>query len=481
MQLQRSAGNAAVARALAPCRTTQVPTIGPTDDATTGMFVKEVTAETPPGAARVLGLTTPPRRGALRLPEVSAMASEGGVTLTVSDVADTDDFSSQSVAAGEVLRKSGVTVQVLPEYAAVLDDPAFPPGAVTLTQNSGVARGGMETVADMTVVYCVSEDEAGLIRQNEQQHPDDFAQAFRVSAGVVEHAVAELSDRVFDTEEAAVRALGDRLDPRLVPEWPLAPEAWEQHIWQVLWELYDVSKERDRRGEHEPEGRSGTVDLKQKWLTMSPRMAAPWGASSADWVTLDRANITAATPQFQALQLPWVAGTGVVLQSDHACGLWDQTLSAEGADTVLPRGTYGTFEGSVMRRAKWLLRINLDDGKSLLLKPTDAALFAPGQRPAVVEQPAAESTFVAKLESGGVTRIRPDVEQVVRFFHENSLEPRPDSEMESGPGRAFAQRNLTVIKEAVDEDGKPGWFVSTAGDYETIYAIIRTEFLLGSG
>jgi hypothetical protein len=296
LRLQRAAGNQAVARLLQRARTQQVPAATFPTASNTSLFVKQVEAGVPDGAPLKLGQTDPPPRGGLQLPEVWAEPADGGFELKVSPALDRELFSSVSVPPGEIKRKAGVTVTLL-SGAARVEDAEFPPGAVTLAERVPDLAGGTREES-VTVIYVVSPEEAALIRENEQQHPDDFARAFEISAQAVARAARELAGQVFPDAATAMRALVALVDKRLVPDAPLVRSAWARRLMKVLAALYDLSGERDERKEHNPKSRHGTLDLAAKTLTMGPDMTPPGGQDPAALVTLDNAQVQPVSPDY---------------------------------------------------------------------------------------------------------------------------------------------------------------------------------------
>lgn len=361
---------------------------------------------------------------------------------------------------------------------AAVQDPDFPPGEIALRSDHGPGR-----IERMTVALTVDGDTARLIRENEQQHPDDFAHAFEISARAVATAVQGLTGTVFKTDEQAFRALVARLPPALVPEWVLEPSAWSQHLWRVLDALYDLSKDRDRRNHHTPTGRVGTLGGTPQLLTMSPLMTPPRDGTES-WITLAKLGLPRPDPRFELPVLPWTVGEGLVLRHDHVAALLDASLTSEDLETVVVAGSYGSFVGRVIRDGRLLLRIDLDPAgdRTLLLDPTDADLLAPGQRPDTHgDESRATPEPSAPLRAGGSASLRRGVADHLAFYTERAVAQglEPGDDWESGPATAFTDRALSLLERTCLE-GTDAWLVSMQGDYETLYAVIAASLLRGA-
>lgn len=482
--LQRSAGNAAVTSMLQGA----YPAGGVASDvdpASEAMYVKLVDQGRPDqGNARVLGLSTPPSRDQLQLPEVHLDSADGGgVRLRATPARDSDDFESVSYGPGVIMRKNNVHVDLLATYARVVD-PDFPPGSIELTADTGEKNLVTER---MTVVCEIDQATAAVIQAHEQEHPNDFARAFEVSAGEVARVVTTLAGQTFGTPADAVSALTQRLDARLVPEWLLMPEAWPQHLSWVLQELYDLSKERDRKGEHNPIRGAGTLDRINQRLQFSPVLGPPGRRPTASWITLDNAKLPRQRPQLQIPGLPWPVGQGVVLTRAHTSALVTPDLQRETEDRDLKQGTFGTIFGHVIHEGKLKVRIDLEDGNCLLLEPNAAkGLLQPGVKPQPTPSVPAGPVTLALSDT---TRIRDTVTRRVAFFETvdaaKDTQPRKD-DLENGPGKAFADETLTVTERLTwmhpdTRNPEDAYVVSKSFYEDMIYALVFATEVLPAG
>ena len=265
----------------------------PVASASSGVYFVVTTGDgTPHGYPKVLGLTSEPELSSFGYPDVRVVERDGGgFTFEKTSAKDSTEYSSVSVPG---LREPFGVKEMWPGLASMEPE---------LAERGGKSlKGKIPAKATYELVFVVSAEAAAGIRQIEQQHPDDFAQAFKITLEAVANEVNSLVGTRFETRVDALAALTKSLASQLRPPMVDNPESWTAHLKSLLKELMRLSTLRDPEpGSEKPRPGVTRIDHLPTKTVVFPKPTE--GSTPMCEVRVDTPNVAATTPPAELVTL----------------------------------------------------------------------------------------------------------------------------------------------------------------------------------